>query len=173
MARVVSAWAGISGVAELSDVALRRRVRGAGEWLGQIAGALLASRSAARDGLPNHRLRIMDGSCIGYAGADRTIWRLPATYDPAKASFTDFELTGAGAGKGFGRLTVFPGDPAVGDRGYVKPPGLQHVRVAGADFPVRVGWNSLRMVSPDGARLDLAASYGTCRRDRSLTSPSF
>ena len=74
--RSAAAWAGISGVAQLSDVALRRRLRSACAWLGQIAGALLSARSPARDGIPGHRLRIMDGSCIGHTGADRTIWRL-------------------------------------------------------------------------------------------------
>jgi len=32
---------------------------------------------------------------------------------------------------------------------------------AGADFLVRVGWNSMRMITPDGARLNLAAIYDT------------
>ncbi len=159
--RSAAAWAGISGVAQLSDVALRRRLRGACAWLGQIAGALLSARSPARGGIPGRRLRIMDGSCIGHAGADRTIWRLHAAYDPAMASFTDLELTGADAGEGFGRFTFSKGDLAVGDRGYAKPPGLQHVLAAGADFLVRVGWNSLRMTNPDGARIDLASLYGT------------
>ncbi len=54
-----------------------------------------------------------------------------------------------------------PGDLVVGDRGYAKPPGLQHVLAAGADFLVRVGWNSLGMITPDGARLSLAAIYDT------------
>ncbi len=103
----------------------------------------------------------MDGSCIGHAGADRTIWRLHAAYDPATASFTDLELTGADVGEGFSRFTFSEGDLAVGDRGYAKPPGLQHVLASGADFLVRVGWNSLRMINPDGGRLDLAALYGT------------
>ena len=42
--RSAAAWAGISGVAHLSDVALRRLIRGASEWLGQVAGALLVVR---------------------------------------------------------------------------------------------------------------------------------
>ncbi len=102
----------------------------------------------------------MDGSSISHAGADRTIWRLHAAYDPATASFTDLELTSADAGEGFGRFAFFRGDLAVGDRGYAKPPGLQHVLAAGADFLVRVGWNSLRMTTPDGACIDLAGLHG-------------
>ncbi len=102
----------------------------------------------------------MNGSSISHAGADRTIWRLHAAYDPATASFTDLELTSADAGEGFGRFAFFRGDLAVGDRGYAKPPGLQHVLAAGADFLVRVGWNSLRLTTPDGACIDLAGLHG-------------
>jgi hypothetical protein len=47
----------------------------------------------------------------------------------------------------------------IGDRGYAKPPGLQHVLAASADFLERVGCNSMRMITPGGARLDLAAIY--------------
>ena len=169
--RSAAAWAGISGVAQLSDVALRRRLRDAGEWLGQIAGALLTARSPARDNAPGRRLPIMDGSCIGHAGADRTIWRLHAAYDPATASFTDLELTGADAGEGFGRFTFSKGDLAVGDRGNAKSPGLQHVLAAGADFLVRVGWNSLRMTDSDGARVDLPRLYDTLSPGQLMMSP--
>lgn len=42
--RSAAAWAGVSGVAALSDVAPRKRLRGAADWLGQVAGALLNSK---------------------------------------------------------------------------------------------------------------------------------
>ena len=158
--RSAAAWAGISGVAQLSDVALRRRVRGAAGWLGQIAGALLAARSPAGSAIPAGRLRIVDGSSISHAGADGTNWRLHAAYDPATSCFTDLELTGADGGEGFGRFSFAKGDLVIGDRGYAKPLGLQHVLAAGADFLVRVGWNSMRMIRPDGGRVDLASLYG-------------
>lgn len=157
--RSAATWAGASGVAELSDVALRRRLRGAADWLGQIAGALLTARLPSEHVVSTERLRIVDGSSISHAGADGTNWRLHAAYDPATACFTDLELTGADGGEGFARFSFAQGDLVVGDRGYAKPRGLQHVLAADANFLVRVGWNSMRMITPDGARLDLAAIY--------------
>ena len=157
--RSAATWAGASGVADLSDVALRRRIRGAASWLGQIAGALLSARMPSEHSSSTARLRIVDGSSVSHAGADGTSWRLHAAYDPSTACFTNLQLTGADGGEGFGRFSFSRGDVAVGDRGYAKPPGLQHVLAAGADFLVRVGWNSMRMITPDGARPDLAAIY--------------
>jgi hypothetical protein len=58
-----------------------------------------------------------------------------------------------------GRFSFSQGDLVIGDRGYAKPPGLQHVLAASADFLERVGCNSMRMITPGGARLDLAAIY--------------
>jgi hypothetical protein len=152
-------WAGLTGVAQLSDVALRKRLRAAANWLGQIAGALLAQRSATIEGLPATRLRIFGGTSISRTGDDGTTWRIHASFDPATACFTDLQVIGADGGEGFSRFTFKPGDLAIGDRFYAKPPGLQHVLRSGADFLVRVGWNSMRMVTADGARPDLASTY--------------
>ena len=138
-------------------MALRRGLRGAADWLGHIAGALLSQRSATAEALPTSRLRIVDGTSISRAGDDGTTWRIHASFDPATACFTDLQLTGADEGEGFSRFSFARGDLAIGDRFYAKPPGLQHVLRSGADFLVRVGWNSMRMVTAGGARLDLAS----------------
>lgn len=159
--RSAALWAGTSGVAELSDVALRRRLRGAADWLGQIAGALLSARSSSEHSGTIKRLRIMDGSSISHAGASGTSWRLHAAYNPCTSCFTDLELTGPEGGEDFGRFSFSQGDVVVGDRGYAKPYDLQHVLTAGANFVVRVGWNSMRLTTPDGERINLAAIYDT------------
>lgn len=137
--RSAAAWAGLTGVAQLSDVALRRRLRGAADWLGQIAGALLSQRSSTAEGLLATRLRIVDGMSTSKAGDDGTTWRIHASFDPAAACFTDLQVTSADVGEGFSRFSFKPGDLAMGDRFYAKPPGLQHVLRSGADFLVRVG----------------------------------
>lgn len=150
--RSAAGWAGVSGVAALSDVALRKRLRGAADWLGVVAGALLrtAANDAAPAALPNgRRLRIVDGSSISHPGAAGTIWRLHAAYDPGAGRFTDLHLTGAYGAEGFARLRFGAGEVALGDRGYARPRGLQHVLAAGADFIVRVGWSSLRLTTPE------------------------
>lgn len=171
--RSAAAWAGLTGVAQLSDVALRKRLRGAADWLGQIAGALLAQRSATIEGLPATRLRIVDGTSISRTGDDGTTWRIHASFDPATACFTDLQVTGADIGEGFSKFVFKPGDLAIGDRFYAKPPGLQHVLRSGADFLVRVGWNSMRMVTAGGARPDLASIYARMAPGETSEVPVF
>lgn len=154
--RSAAGWAGVSGVAALSDVALRKRLRGAADWLGQVAGALLraaAGSAASVTPLAGRLLRIMDGSSLSSPGATGTEWRLHADYDPGAGCFTGLELTDVHAAESFARLRFAAGDVALGDRGYARPKGLQHVLAAGADFVVRVGWYSLRLTTPEGEPL--------------------
>jgi Transposase DDE domain len=160
--RSAAGWAGVSGVAALSDVALRKRLRGAADWLGQVAGTLLRTAAASTAGaalLAGRRLRIVDGSSISSPGATGTEWRLHADYDPSAGRFTGLELTDVHGAEGFARLGFAAGDVALGDRGYARPRGLQHVLASGADFVVRVGWSSLRLTTPAGEPLDREPLY--------------
>lgn len=44
--RAAAAWAGVAGLADLSDTAVMNRLRKAADWLGEIAGALLRRAAA-------------------------------------------------------------------------------------------------------------------------------
>jgi hypothetical protein len=169
--RSAATWAGVAGLADLSDTAVMNRLRGAADWLGEIAGALL-KRSAASppaewpvanapatdgpvtDALPKaRRLRIIDGSVITRPGSRGTDWRLHATYDPAAARFTDLDLTDQHGAESFTRATLGAGDVAVGDRCFAKPLDLMSVLERDADFVVRISHAQLRLTRPDGTIL--------------------
>jgi len=51
---------------------------------------------------------------------------------------------------------VTAGDIWVADRGYAKGAGLHHLVQGGADFVVRVSWNSLSLRTVDGKTFDMA-----------------
>ncbi len=161
--RMAAAWAGISGLADLSDTAVMNRLRKAADWLGEIAGALLrgaAAASTALDGpLPGRRLRIADGSMITGPGG-KPKWRLHAAYDPVAGRFTDLGLTDERGAESFGRTTWQAGDVALGDRCYARPPALRQLLAAGADFIVRTGWARLRLLDADGAPLAWERIFG-------------
>ena len=159
--RSAAGWAGATGLADLSDTALMNRLRGAGDWLGQLAGALLRqAASAATTGWPG-RLRIVDGSVITRPGSTGTDWRLHATFDPSTGRFTDLALSDATGAESFSRAAVQAGDVVLGDRIYARPAGLRSVLDRGADFIVRVGCSSLRLVAPDGAPVAWAGLFAT------------
>src|ERR687897_2631454 len=134
--RTAAAWAGVSGLADLSDTAVMNRLRKAAGWLGEIAGALLrraAAASTALDGPPpGRRRRIADGSMVTGPGG-RSKWRLHAPHYPVAGRFTDLDLTDERGAEGFGRTPWQTGDVALGDRCYARPPALRQLLAAGAE----------------------------------------
>lgn len=156
--RETCAWASASGIADLSDPALIERLEKAADWLGDIVGALLTAPAAVPGGRwAGYRLRLIDATTLCAPGADRTTWRLHVGYDLASEQIDRIELTDGRGAESLSRFDFKPGDIALGDRGYARPRDLRPVVTAGADPVVRIGWNSLRLMKPDGTPLDLFA----------------
>ena len=157
--RETCAWAEASGIASLSDPSLLERLGKAAPWLGDIVGALIAEQAKVPAGRwAGYRLRALDATSICQPGADRTTWRLHVGYDLATGQVDHIELTDVHGAENLQRLSYAPGDIVLGDRYYARPRDLRPVIEAGADFIVRTGWNSLRLLQPDGAPFDLFAA---------------
>ena len=157
--RETCAWAEAGGIVSLSDPSLLDRLCKAAPWLGDIVAALIAEQTK----LParrwaGYRLRALDGTSICEPGADRTTWRLHVGYDLATGQVDQLELTDVHGAENLQRLSYRPGDIVLADRYYARPRDLRPVIDAGADFIVRTGWNSLRLLQPDGEPFDLFAA---------------
>lgn len=159
--RSTAALAGGTGVAELSDVALLKRLSGAADWL----QALIAAQLNQRDAISKPRqlgcerpLVLVDATVIcPPGGGRRKDWLVHTRYDPA-AGFSGFELTDPQSAESLRRHPFAPGDIVVADRGYARAKGLAYVLEQDADFIVRVGWTSLSLRNADGKRFDLLAA---------------
>jgi Transposase DDE domain len=157
--RETCAWAAAAGLASLADPSLIERLAKAADWLGDIVGALIAEQAKVPAGRwAGRRLRALDGTSICQPGADRTTWRLHVGYDLASGQIDQIELTDGRGAETLRRLTYHAGDVVLGDRYYARPRDLRPVIEAGADFIVRTGWNSLRLLQPDGESFDLFAA---------------
>jgi hypothetical protein len=157
--RETCAWAEAGGIASLSDPSLLERLCKVAPWLGDMVAALIVEQAK----LParrwaGYRLRALDGTSICQPGADRTTWRLHVGYDLATAQVDQLELTDVHGAENLQRLTYQPGDIVLGDRYYARPRDLRPVTDAGADFIVRTGWNSLRLLRANGEPFELFAA---------------
>ena len=163
--RETCAWAEAAGVAALSDPALIERLVKAAPWLGDLVGALIAEHAAMPAGRwVGYRLRVLDATALCHPGADRTTWRLHVGYDLARGQVDHLTLTDGRGAESLRRLPCRPGDIVLGDRGYARPRDLRPVLEAGAHFIIRMGWNSLRLVRPDGAPFNLFAALAAQKR---------
>jgi hypothetical protein len=157
--RETCAWAEAGGIVSLSDPSLLERLCKAAPWLGDIVAALIAGQAKVPAGRwAGYRLRALDGTSICEPGADRTTWRLHVGYDLATGQVDQLELTDVHGAENLQRLTYASGDVVLADRYYARPRDLRPVIDAGADFIVRTGWNSLRLLQANGEPLDLFAA---------------
>jgi DDE family transposase len=157
--RETCTWAEVSGIASLRDPSLLERLCKAAPWLGDMVAALIAEQTEApAKRWAGYRLRALDGTSICEPGADRTTWRLHVGYDLASGQVDQLELTDGRGAENLQRLTYRPGDVVLADRYYARPRDLRPVIDAGADFIVRTGWNSLRLLQPNGEPFDLFAA---------------
>jgi hypothetical protein len=154
--REICAWAAVAGIAHLSDPALIERLVKAAPWLGDLVAAVIAEQAAMPAGRwAGYRLRVLDATALCQPGADRTTWRLHVGYDLATGQVDHLALTDGRGAESLRRLPCRPGDIVLGDRAYARPRDLRPILDAGAHFIVRLGWNALRLMQPDGAPFDL------------------
>jgi hypothetical protein len=155
--RSTAAWAQVQDLAHLSDVALLKRLRQTGPWLGEILTAILGLRWQASPLEGNsYRLRIVDATTVSQPGSRGTDHRIHLGMDLNRLSINSLEMTGPEGGESFARFSVAPGDLILADRGYSHRRGLFSVVAAGGDFLVRINWQNLPLEDLKEQRLDLA-----------------
>lgn len=140
----------LSGIAEMSNVALLKRLRTSRHWLRWIAAEL--SRGLRSVDLPTEgmRVRAIDSTSISGPNSKGTDWRVHYTLDLATMACDWHEVTDGHGGEGLERAPVERGDVVIGDRNFAGEPGVRHVTGRGGHVVVRMRWNHAPMVDKDG-----------------------
>src|SRR5512138_288077 len=148
--RETVAQAAASGIAQMSQVALLKRLRTAGDWLAWIGSAMCQSlrpQLALPRGL---RPRAIDSTTVQGPAAKGIGWRLHYTLDLLTLNCDWYEVTDAKASEMLERPTLRPGDVLIGDRNFLRVPGVRAVVAAGAHVLVRIRWCHSPMVDAEG-----------------------
>jgi len=158
--RSTSAWAASVGLAELSNVALLKRLRKCGPWMEHLAGILLSG--GVQPAAQGRRIRLVDGTTVPKAGREAKknngLWRLHCAFDLPAERFSFIALTDEKGGERLDRVPFAKGDIAIADRGYMHPDSLAHVLEQGADIIVRTPWKGARWYGKNGKPFDLLAA---------------
>lgn len=145
-----------ANLAELSDVALLKRLRKSEQWLQRLCLELFHERGIdGAQGLPDRfgRLRLTDASIIKEPGKTGSSFRLHYSLQVPSLLCDFLELTpgkGAGTGESPTRLNASPGDHILADRGYSNAKGFHHLVGLGADLTVRLCPSNLCLYELDG-----------------------
>ena len=161
--RKTAAWASTIGLAELSDVAVLKRLRGCEQWLGHIVAQKLAQRGLASN-VPGLEVRVVDATTLTGPGAKGTDWRLHLGLDLASVTITGVRVTSAREGETFRRHSIEPGKVYLGDRGYASRTGLAWVVERRAHVVVRALFHSLALETRGGKPLKALTLLSTLER---------
>jgi hypothetical protein len=145
--------------ANISDVALLKRLRNSEEWLRFLCIALLRENVGYQleEGI-SRKIRVVDGTIAREPGKTGSQWRILYSIRLPSLVCDFFELTatiGEGSGESLNRLPVGPHELILADAGYCSIAGIEYVWQHGADVLVRVNPQSFVAYSAYGRRISL------------------
>jgi len=148
------------GLADVSDVAIIKRLRASDKWLCWIAEQLFEKEAfpAARRKAEPFRVRMVDATTVSEPGSTGTDWRVHYSLELMPLRCDYFEVTDVHGGETFTRFPVHKSDLILGDRIYASAKGVAHVVGHGGDVIVRMRINTLKLKMPEGKPFPLMRS---------------
>lgn len=134
----------IANIADVTDVALLKRLRSSENWLKTLCICLLREKGVMLESSVEKRsisLRLVDGTIVKEPGQTGSRWRLHYSLSLPDLHCDYFKLTeakGLDTGESFKQFPIKKGDCIVGDRGYSTAQGISYVRNKGGYSLVRV-----------------------------------
>ena len=162
-----------ANLADLSDVALLKRLRKSADWLRALCIALFREQGIAMSADGGFQVRAFDATTVKEPGRTGSLWRVHYSVRLPSLACDFFKLTatkGPGVGETFMHFPIAEGDYVLADRGYSTAAGLDHVVSAGGHVTVRVNTGALPFRTTDGAPFDLLAHVTTLKRAGSVGS---
>lgn len=151
--RETAARVSASGLADVSDVALWKRLKGSGEWFRWLSEGMLGRMGIEkhdRSWAGGYRILLVDASVVCEPGSTGADWRLHYSILLESLQCNHFEITDTSGGETFKRFPVKRGDLIMGDRGYAQPPGIRYVKKQGADTIVRLNLRAVPLQTAAG-----------------------
>jgi hypothetical protein len=138
--RRLGAWAVLTGLADISEAAWRKRLRGSNAWLLWLLGELVAAPEAPALPCPHPvgRLVLVDASTLGQPGGTGDDWRLHLAYDLLAGRMHQVSVTDRRGGEHVARYQWQAGEVIVADRGYGYRRSVATAACQQADIVVRI-----------------------------------
>ena len=148
-------------LADLSDVALLKRLKKSKGWLHALCVRLFEEQGLAVIPGGAFQVRAVDATTVKEPGPSGSLWRLHYSVGLPSLTCDFFKLTGVegpGTGESLAQFPIRAGDHVLADRGYSTARGIRHVVEAGGRLIVRVNTGSLPLHTAAGRPFDLLAA---------------
>jgi hypothetical protein len=154
-------------LADLSDVALLKRLRKGKDWLYELCRGLFAERGLKAPDNQGGGLRLMDATVVKEPGQTGSQWRIHYSFQWPTLRCDYFKLTateGKGTGETLRQYPISPGDLILVDRGYCQAAGIHHVAEGKAWVTVRLNPHSIVLHTQAGEHFPLLQKLKTIQR---------
>jgi hypothetical protein len=145
-------------LAQVSSVALFKRLRVSEKWLQQLTAHLMKEqrrRLGMRSWSWKSSLRVIDTTEVVEPGATGSAWRIHYSLRLPEMHCDHYELTDSKGGEKLGRFEFQPKEIVLADRGYSHKAGVAHVIDSGAYVVVRWNHALFPVTSSNGKALDI------------------
>jgi hypothetical protein len=145
-------------LADLSDVALLKRLRKSKDWLYQLCCALFAERGIKSDVTVGPVLRLMDSTVVKEPGQTGSCWRIHYSLRWPSLECDYFKVTateGKGTGESLRQYPIGPGDLLLVDRGYCQASSIHHAAQQKAWTTVRLNAQGISLRTESGGAFPL------------------
>lgn len=143
-------------LADMSDVALLKRLRKSKEWLAQLCSSMFLERGVPLRGPTDFEVRLFDATTVKEPGKTGSLWRLHYSVrvpslrcDFVKVTGTD----GVGTGESLRQFPIEAGDHVIADRAYAAASGLEFVSECQGYCLVRMSPHNLDVRDLAGQRM--------------------
>jgi hypothetical protein len=164
------------GLAEVSDVALLKRLRGCAawfEWMAREMATDMALPLAAEALMPGRRVRLVDGSSVCEPGATGSTWRLHYALNLRTLNCDEVHVSEASVGESLTHFDIHAGDVIMADRGFANRRGLRHVVQNQADLVLRANLTNLPLQDERDQPLDILSLLRTLGIGQAADWPAF
>ena len=147
-----------SGLADLSDVALLKRLRKCEQWLYALAVGLWQQRGLAQLTVGKRVVRLIDATTVKEPGKTGSLWRIHYSLQVPSLRCDFFKVTkteGEGTGEGLWQIPVQKGEYLMADRGYSNNIGMVSVARVGAYLTVRLNQGAVLLQDAQGRPVKL------------------
>jgi hypothetical protein len=145
-------------IAELSDVALLKRLRKSKEWLYRLCCALFEERGLITESKSVSTLRLIDATVVKEPGKTGSQWRIHYSLQWPTLVCDHFKITaaeGKGNGESLRQFPLKPRDYVIVDRGYCHASGIHYAASQKAYLAVRLNPDGILLQAPDGSKFGL------------------
>lgn len=134
----------LANIASLSDVALLKRIKVSGDWLHWIVDAL-RERWFGGDVCNisdfHYNFRIVDGTTVQEPGATGSTWRIHYALQLHSLHCDEVIVTQPNVAESLNIFQIKENDVIIGDRGFARRQGIEHVVANNANVIIRINLN--------------------------------